>query len=216
MRCPVRAMKKAVPIASKRVSAAFVIGLALVAQAGCVGETALPVERYYRIEAPPASAATISAAKPILLEPFDAYGVYAERALLYHEDGQAAVMRQYGHQFWAEPPQRMLDDALAATLRAALGPDRVHARASRERPEIVVRPRLRKLEQVYEGGGGARAVYAVDFTVTDRDGRPRFLLAFDESEPAQGQGPDTYVRALDVLVARANARLLERLAEEMK
>lgn len=172
----------------------------------------LPVDRYYRIEVAAAPGITVAGTEPILLEPFEALGVYAERALLYQEAGPA--MRQYGHQFWSEPPASMLSDALAATLRAALGASRVHTRATRERPAIQVRPRLRKLEQVL-GADGARAAYAVDFTVTDRDGRPRFVLSFDETEPAATSGPDTYVTALDVLVARANARLVERLASEL-
>ncbi|HKY89410.1 MAG TPA: ABC-type transport auxiliary lipoprotein family protein [Nevskiaceae bacterium] len=172
--------------------------------------TSLPVDRYYRI-----GAATRHPAAPhsqsILVEPFEARGVYAERALLFQEAGSGSAMRQYGHQFWIEPPAAMLDAALAAALRGAFGEANVHARVSRERPDFQVQPRLRKLEQVIEDGQ-ARAAYAVDFTVTDRDGRPRFVLSFDESEPAATAGPDTYVAALDVLVARANARLVERLA----
>jgi uncharacterized lipoprotein YmbA len=186
--------------------------LAVLVVAGCASSP-LPVDRYYRIDAPVPAAASASSTAAILLEPFEARGVYAERALLFRDAGEGVALRQYGHQFWTEPPSLMLDDALTASLRAAFGESRVHARASRERPDLQVRPRLRKLEQVIDGGHGA-AAYAVEFTVTDQDGRPRFVVSFDETEAAQTAGPDAYVKALDALVARANAKLVERLSAE--
>jgi ABC-type uncharacterized transport system auxiliary subunit len=181
---------------------------------GACATTVPPVDRYYRIDTASAGAATAAPAQSILLEPFEAHGIYAERALLVRDAGTGgASLRQYGHQFWIEPPALMLDGVLAATLRGAFGETHVHARASRERPDFQVRPRLRRLEQV-TGVDGAKAAYAVEFAVSDRDGRPRFVLSFDETEPAATTGPDTYVTALDALVARANARLVERLAAE--
>lgn len=173
----------------------------------------LPADLYYRIDSA-ASAASLPASAPsVLVDAFDAFGLYAERPLIFRRAEAQGAAEQYRHQFWIEPPALMLSDGLRRTLRTALGEVKVHPRNARERAAYIIKPRLRRLEQVVDTSG-ARAEVAVDFLVTDEANTPRFLLSFEESQPTASDAPGAFATAASELAAKANARFVERLAQE--
>lgn len=182
----------------------------LLALAGCSVAPA-PPERYYRVEVAPAAGAASPGGR-IAVESFETYGIYNERALLFRAGSGA--LEQYHYQFWAEPPGVMLRDALVAYLRGAYGADRVLPAGGRARGDFTLRARLRKLEHL--PGSPPQAALAVEFTVTDRDDQPRLTLAFDETAVAAGPSAEDFVAAMDQLVAKAYARLAERLRTSME
>jgi ABC-type uncharacterized transport system auxiliary subunit len=189
-------------------SAVVLLGLII---AGCAAAP-VPVDRYYRLSVPVPAVAPLAKAPDVRVEPFEVHGIYGERALL-SVDGALGVAVQYQHAFWAEPVALMLGDALVASLRAAVGESRVHGRGSRSRPDWVVEPRLRRLEQRIDIGA-ALAVYAVEFVVEDEAGAPRFVLSLEESAALASTDPADYAAALATLAAAANAKLIERLIRE--
>lgn len=191
----------------------LILALSALLLSACTAAPPLP-DRYYRLAPSPAAAsATAPRAPVILLEPFDAFGIYGERNLIYRRPEAGGALEQYRHQFWAEPPTLMLSDGLRSALRAALGETRVHGRETRAKPDYIIRPRLRHLYQAL-GSQDASAELAIEFSVVDQSNEPRFVLVFEESEPASGVAPDAFVKAAGELAASANARFLERLAEE--
>lgn len=185
--------------------------LALLTAACAVAPT--PSDRFYRLELPQAAASKLPIDRVVVVNAFEAYGAVAERALLYREEGSPALT-QYHYHLWAEPPAQMLSDALARHLRVLLGEERVYTRSARARADLVVRPRLRKLEQVL-GEGGARAELALQFVVSEPGNQPLFVLEFDQSEAAASAAPEDYVVAIDKLIGRAYNELGQRLTAEL-
>lgn len=172
-----------------------------------------PNDRFYRLELPQAAAATAPFDRVVVVNAFEAYGAVAERPLLYRQDASPALT-QYHYHLWAEPPAQMLSDALARHLRVLLGEERVYTRSARARADLVVRPRLRKLEQVL-GEQSARAELALQFVVSEPGNQPLFVLEFDQSEAAASAAPDDYVVAIDKLIGRAYNELGQRLTAEL-
>lgn len=172
----------------------------------------LPADLHYRLDAA-AEIATLPTSPALLLESFDAFGLYAERPLIYRRADAQGAVEQYRHQFWIEPPALMLSDGLRRSLRNAFGDAKVHARNARERTAYVIKPRLRRLEQVIEPTG-VRAEFAVDFLVTDAAHAPRFVLQFEESLRVDSDAPAAFAAAASELAAKANRRLVERLVQD--
>lgn len=169
-------------------------------------------DRYYRLVSA-VDAPKVAQPLDVMLETFDAFGVVAEQHLLYRRPEAGGAVEQYRQQFWAEPPARMLTDGLTATLRSALGAEQVHGRNSRTRADWVLRPRLRVLEQRLDADG-AKAHLAVDVVVTNENNEPRFVVSFDETHPLDSAAPEGFARAAGELAAKANLRLVERLAQD--
>ncbi len=174
--------------------------------AACSADPATPV-RYYRVEVAPAPAAGDFSGR-IVVEPFEVYGIYTERPLVFRSGDSAGVLEQYNYQFWAEPPAIMLRDSLVTHLRSAFKSAQVLQAGGRARGDLTVRPRLKRLDHVL---GRREAAFAVEFRVTDADDNERLLLSFDETVAAGGSSIEDYVAATDRLAAKAYAALVERI-----
>ena len=168
-----------------------------------------PPDRFFRIEtAPPAASAPTSVHLQVLA--VDAAGLYTERPLVFEREGNGGTLEQYHYYFWTEPPDLLLTDALVHYLRAALGPAQVFGPGGGVGADIVVRVRLRKLDQKL-GSGGASSVLALQFTVEDLKHGTVSVVDFEEAAPAGNGAPGAHVEALERLSTRAFARLTERL-----
>lgn len=187
----------------------MLLSMALCAGLSACATQPLPADLHYRLESG-ADVAERPSASTFLVESFDAYGLYAERPLIYRRAEAQGAVEQYRHQFWVEPPALMLSDGLRRTLRKAFGDAKVFPRNARERAAYVIKPRLRRLEQVIEPTG-ARADLAVDILVTDEANAPRFLLQFEESQRVDSDAPAAFAAAASELAAKANRMLVERL-----
>lgn len=177
---------------------------------GCAGDPP-PPDRYYRIEVT-APAKGAAALQTLLVDAMQAHGIYAERSMLYRATAEGPIERYYYHH-WAEPPDMMLGDALATYLRAMHGEQQVFEPAARVRHDIVVRTRLRRIEQIREAP--VRAALALRFTVSDAQNKPLFTLDFEEEETAADGSVMAYADAVDRLAGRAFAALAARLQEPL-
>ena len=192
----------------------FGLLLASLLLSACAAQT-VPSDRYYRI-----ALQAVAQIKPltdppqIMLEPFQASGVYAERALVYRRPEARGALEQYRQQFWLELPALMLTDGLREALRTAAGDERVQARDARLKVAYIVTPRLRKLDQVL-GPEGARAEYEVEFVVTDEDNETRFVERVDLAVALADTHPQSFADATSKLAAQANQKLIERLARDL-
>jgi uncharacterized lipoprotein YmbA len=167
--------------------------------------SAPPPQRFYRLDVPPPPIAP-SAGPSVAVAPVQAFGIYAERPLIYRP-GADAPLEQYHYSLWAEPPAVMLESALVGYLRAALGAARL---AGANRADYTVRARLRRLEHIL--AQPPRAVVAIDFAVMDGAGAVREIVEFSAEEAARGGALTDHVAALNVLLGRAFARVAEHLA----
>ncbi len=189
---------------SPAVSGALFLALAT---AGCASKPP-EAERFYR----PTIAAPEARAKPaarLLVEPFEARGIYSDRALVIRDaDG---TYRQAIGRSWVEPPSLLLGTGLADYLRAAYGGDAVFLPQARVDADVTIRSTLKRFERVKgEGASGDTALLAVDFVVTARGGALLGTLEFSDSTPV-ASGSAEYVAAQSELLTRASAALLALL-----
>lgn len=168
-----------------------------------------PPDRYYRLAGADAGR-KVDWKVRIVVQPVEAHGVYSERPLLFRRGGAEAPLEQYHYHLWAEAPAQLLGDLLADHLRAVYGGTSVFSPGARVPPDLVIRPRLRALEQVQEPSLQARL--ALQFVVTDDLHAPLLALDFDESEPLGGPSPEEFAAGINRLAVRACAQLAEKLA----
>ncbi len=177
----------------------------------CACSTApAPPERFYRVEAPAASSTTSLPAR-IVVEPFEAYGVYNERPILYLSADASGTLQQYHYQFWGEPPGVMLHDALIAYLRTAFSGAQIESAGGRVRGDYVVHARLKRLE--HRLGSPAQAQFAVEFRIVDAADNERAIVLFDDVAPAAGGSVGDFVLWMDQLLGKACAQLAGRRRE---
>jgi uncharacterized lipoprotein YmbA len=175
---------------------------------GACASSPVPVDHYYRIQS---SAKPAPQRLPVLsVDAYEARGIYAERPLLFSASPDGAIVEQYRYDFWAEPVQQMLGDALMNQLRSAAGEQNVHERSARVDAERLILPRLRQLEHV-RSAGRSQAHLSAEFEVSDGRRQPLFRVAFDDTEDCADE-PAAYAAAVGRLADRAHAKLLERLA----
>ncbi|MDM4769304.1 ABC-type transport auxiliary lipoprotein family protein [Solimonas sp. SE-A11] len=173
--------------------------------AGCLSVPTPPQEVYYRLE-PPAAAALGVFTPRVVVMPFSAPGVYAERPLLW---ARGSALRQYYRHFWAESPGLELHGALVDSLRAS-GATEVYTAGNRVRGDVSVQPAIRQMELQTEGG--RRAVLSLEFLVNDRDGRPLRNLVVNGQRPLPADSaPEAYVAAVTQLAGEAFAKLAGEL-----
>ncbi|WP_420465859.1 ABC-type transport auxiliary lipoprotein family protein [Panacagrimonas sp.] len=192
-----------------RVAGAFALAWLLTACAARAPYT----DRYYHLDSAMAEVAAMADAPHVMLEPFDAHGLYAERQLIYRRPEGKGALEQFGYLFWSEQPTRMLTDGLEASLRAAFGDQRVHGRRSRQRAAYIVKPRLRRLE-FHLQPEGAKAEFAADFVVTDEALEPLLVVRFAQTRLLSAPTAEAFADMAGQLAAQANRELIEQLAAE--
>lgn len=170
-------------------------------------------ERYYHLDSAIPEGTTMADAPNVLVQPFDAHGLYAERQLIYRRPEGKGAMEQFGYLLWSEQPALMLTDGLESSLRTALGSEQVHGRRSRVQPQYIVKPRLRRLD-FHLDPEGARAEFAADFVVTDEASEPRFVLEFAQARALPVATAEAFAEMAGRLAAEANRELIQQLARE--
>jgi ABC-type uncharacterized transport system auxiliary subunit len=172
--------------------------------AACASEP-VPAERYYRpVLTAPAAVAPLQ--QRLLVEHFDASGLYVDRALLFRsEDGS---YRQFHYHSWIQPPADLLSDLLVDYLRAAFGAPQVFTPDARVDGDLRLRARLRRLEQLRDSGP-QRAALGLEFMLSDRNGEPLGFLDFEQTEACAGPGPGDCQQAYAALLGRAYAALTQ-------
>ena len=122
---------------------------------GCAGGPAIPDTTYYRLGSLPVVQAWDAplTTKPVVVPTFVADGVHSDQALLYALDDEGMRLRAYHYQLWVDPPTRMLQRRLIATLRRAGMSPLVVDKLPHARQPAQVSGRIIALERVPEGDG---------------------------------------------------------------
>ncbi len=174
---------------------------------GCAGPVPVPEDRFYRL-ATPVPARHLSkpiTAKPLIVRPLEAEGLYAERAVIYSEDPGHRVLRQYHYHFWLEAPGRLLQDYVAAYLRAAGLAPQVSAEYSSSAADYVVSGRVLRFERLLDGDQ-ARVVVALRLSLRPAEGEGPLLVREYRAEVPAAEELSTSVpafeRALDSILAK--------------
>lgn len=179
----------------------------VLALAGC-GAPVVPDFTYYRMPRPQPGEALAAPvfADPLVVDAFGADGLYADQALIYALDPDAQQLRQYHYQLWTDPPVRILQRRLIASLRETRLSAQVTDELPASRPAVRISGVILRFDRVPTPAGGWNAVVALKLRADVRDGTPMVddyyraeMVAADASMKAT---VDAYGRALDSIYAR--------------
>jgi len=193
--------------------ARWIILAALIALAGCGAPPTVPDFTYFRL--PPSQTLAVSATPlfqhAIVVDAFDADGLYADQALVYAEQTDAQELRQYHYQLWTDPPTRILQRRLIAELRQA----HVAATVTDELPAsdaaIRISGIILRFDRVPVAGGGFSAAVALKLRADGPRGAPLIDDYYRADKIAAGADlkatVDAYGAAIDEIFARFYADL---------
>jgi cholesterol transport system auxiliary component len=187
----------------------------LLALAACATAPGIPDTIYYRL--PPRDPVRALAApllsQPIVVDTLLADGLHSDQAIIYSTDPDAARLKAYHYQLWVDPPVRLLQRRLIATLRDAGVSRIVTDRLPNQIDALRVEGRLERFERVQTASGWKVAV-AMSLRADLRDGKPPLVLREYAVElPAQGESVRDSVAAMGDAVDRIYADFVRDLGE---
>jgi cholesterol transport system auxiliary component len=193
--------------------ARWIILVATIALTGGGAPPTVPDFTYFRL--PPPQALAVSAAplfhQAVVVDAFDADGLYADQALIYAEQADAQQLRQYHYQLWTDPPTRILQRRLITELRQA----HVAATVTDELPAsdaaIRISGIILRFDRVPVAGGGFSAVVALKLRADGPRGAPLIDDYYRADKAAAGANlkatVDAYGAAVDEIFAQFYADL---------
>jgi uncharacterized lipoprotein YmbA len=88
--------------------------------AACGSVPPAPIDRFYRLQPVSISSATRLLPGAVVVQPFRADSLYAERPMIYSEEVSARQLRQYHYHLWLYPPAQLVREHLTSSLGSAL------------------------------------------------------------------------------------------------
>lgn len=137
----------------------------------------------------------------------EADGAVAERALAF-ETRPGGPVERYRYDFWSEQPGILLQDRIAAYLRAANAAGRVVTPELRVPPDWTLRGKIRRFEQV--AGAGKVAVELQLAVVSARDGSLVLMDTYRVEAPS-GSDVESMVGAIGAATSDVLARFVAAL-----
>ena len=193
-----------------------VIAIALLlALSACATAPGIPDTIYFRLPPrdPIAPLATPLLAQPIVVDTLLADGLHSDQAIIYSTDPDAARLKAYHYQLWVDPPVRLLQRRLIATLRDAQVSAIVTDRLPNQIDALRIEGRLERFERVQTPAGWTVAV-AMSLRADLRDGKPPLVLREYAVElPANGESVRDSVAAMGDAVDRIYADFVRDLGE---
>lgn len=184
---------------------------AMLALAACAGAPGIPETTYFRL---PPRIEGVKLPEPVLQQPivvdtFYADGLYSDQAIIYTLDPEGARLRTYHYQLWIDPPVRLLQRRLIATLRDAGTSHIVADRLPSEIPTVEVEGRISRFERVRVDTGYRVAVgFTLRADVRD-DGRPPLVIKdYFVEVPVQGDTVRDSVNAMGQAVDQLYAEFV--------
>lgn len=175
---------------------------------GCAG-SAPPATVYHRLEvaaptrgAGPQLPGWVAVARP------EASDVLHGRAMAVANAERETRIERSRYALWADPPSVLVQQALAADLRAAGVAERVAVARRGEQPNWVVSGRLHRFERIV--GGGDRVIVKLELALRDvAERRMRVDRIYEIEEPAASgtteAAVDAFARALATIFAHFRA-----------
>lgn len=186
--------------------------LAAALLAGCAGGSpGIPDTMYFRLP-PRAESARVAQPLPlpILVETLLADGLHSDQAIIYSLDPDGARLKAYHYQLWVDPPVRLLQRRLIATLRDAAASELVTDRLPNQVDALRISGRLERFERIKTGTGWEVAV-ALSLRAERREGgSPLLLRDYSQQLPA-GETLREAVAAMGQAIDRIYAEFVRDL-----
>lgn len=160
--------------------------LSAAAMTGCGGgSTGIPDTIYFRL---PPRVENARVAKPlphpILVETLLADGLHSDQAIIYSLDPDGARLKAYHYQLWVDPPVRLLQRRLIATLRDAGASELVADRFPHQVDAVRVSGRLERFERIKTASGWQVSVALALRAERREGGTPLVLREYSQLLPA--------------------------------
>jgi ABC-type uncharacterized transport system auxiliary subunit len=184
--------------------------LAALALPGCVAGPA-PRDHFYRLAVPAPAENRAAPLLPgtLLIQRLASDDLLRERPIVRRDSPDSAEVTPYAYHLWADSPERMLQQQLAAFLRAAHAAEQVVTPDVGAEADWTAGGSLRRLDIV----GGAAAEVEIELWLRDARGRtPPFRQTYRVERPVDGDGVEAAVRALSEAAGAAFEAFLADLA----
>jgi ABC-type uncharacterized transport system auxiliary subunit len=181
--------------------------------AACVSGPA-PKDHFYRLEvAAPSALPAPRLAGTLSVNRFRADALTNERQVLYRENDTTTEVGRLAYRRWVDSPTIMVQDQLAAYLRAAGVAVRVVTPAVRVRPDFLLSGRIARLEWVM--GASPQVVVELQLAIT-RPGDGKLLIhqTYSGVVPVDGSSVHEAIEAFDRALAGIFARFLADIPQE--
>lgn len=203
------------PLSLPRVLQRLAATSLLLVLAACASAPGIPETTYFRL--PPRAQIeripTPLVDQPIVVDTFYADGLYSDQAIIYTLDPEGQRLRTYHYQLWIDPPVRLLQRRLIATLRDAGASRVVTDRLPTEITTVRVEGRITRLERVKDGEGWRVAVGFSLRADARGDGKPPLVLKDYLVElPVQGGSVRDSVNTIGTAVDQIYAEFARDLA----
>lgn len=157
---------------------------------GCVNQPAVPEDYFYRLpELQPGKPRDSTLFNGLLLvDEFQAEGVYRERPILYVDSKRPLEVLQYHYRHWIQTPSQLIQDNLVEYLRGANIATRVERYSSGKSGEMLIGGRLQKFEQRVQSNG-ATAVVAIEIVFRRKTPQGTIKQIRNYEDKVMAEGP---------------------------
>ncbi|MCH9673583.1 MAG: ABC-type transport auxiliary lipoprotein family protein [Gammaproteobacteria bacterium] len=138
-------------------SRAWVGAVVLLALAGCSSAPPVPTDHFYRLPAPAPTSVSLGKVlgEVAIVPPLRADGLHNERALLYADDPNGLRLKRYHYHLWLDNPPKLLQEQLAAHLRATEAADLIMTKSGPV-PNYLVVGKIYRFEQAILAEGKSK------------------------------------------------------------
>jgi uncharacterized lipoprotein YmbA len=177
----------------------------LLALHGCGSVPPAPVDNFYRLQTPAASATKLPVA--VEVRRVQADSLYAERPIVYSDAGNLRQLRQYHYHLWLYPPAQMLRDALRTQLPTP-------ATATASGKTVTLDARIVTFDRIISGSNSTAQV-ALEVSVTS--GNQTLIEKRYQAEQASSDATLTaFVVAMEGALGRIYAEVARDIAEKAR
>jgi ABC-type uncharacterized transport system auxiliary subunit len=170
-----------------------------------------PRDQFYRLAVPAPAGNRAQPLLPgtLLVQRLASDDLLRERPIVRRASPGATEVTPYAYHLWADSPERMLQQQLAAFLRAANAADQVVTPDVGATADWIAGGSLRRLDVV----GGATADVELELWVRDvRGAAPPFRQTYRDERPIAGDDVEAAVQALSQAVGAAFEAFVADLA----
>lgn len=184
----------------------------------CATAPGIPETTYHRLPEPVGIERMAEAVVdlPIVVDAFVADGLYADQALIYALDEDAARLRTYHFQLWIDPPARLMQRRMIKVLRTARAARVVTDQLPTSMQTLRVRGRIVRLERLRTAAGWEVVAGLVLRVEPSAGGRPWVIGDYRQRVVADGERVADSVRALGTALDRIAEDFLMDLSTQAK
>ena len=169
----------------------------------CGSAPPAPVDHFYRLWPVSVQSQFKGVSGGLVVQPFQAESLYAERPVVYSEAGSLRQLRQYHYHLWLYPPAQLVREHLVASLGAKSD------RSGEQRSAGVdcsLDGRVLRFERVVSGQS-AKAVVALDLHLI-RNGKTVVRGIYQAEQVATGAAMDSFAVAMEQALGNVYAEFM--------